>query len=212
MHLPKKCKMSKLSDLYSLMPILTVAVMGFKGAHLTQKEQAYFRLFIRLIDKAIYEYSIAHDAVISGIEELKRKLKKIPSNLRLIIIGNRPLFIFDFVDHIETCLNTIRRLYGLKDAIDNERGGLEQMERLKRKFVEAHFNELTDIRGVIQHMDDEIQQGKFKGPVALTISENDEEMEISDRLIRFTDIEGVLSRFHEIAKKWLDDFDKQERS
>jgi hypothetical protein len=204
--------MSKLSDLYSLMPILTVAVMVFNGKHLTQKEQAYIRLFIRLIDKALYEYSIARDAVNAGIEEFKGKLKKIPSNLRPIIIGGRPLFIFDFVDHMETCLNTIRRLYGLKDTIDNERGGLEQMERLKRKFVEAHFYELTSMRGVIQHMDDDIQQGKFKGPVALTMSENDEEVEISDCSIRFTDIEGVLSRFHEIAKKWLDDFDKHEKS
>lgn len=61
-------------------------------------------------------------------------------------------------------------------------------------------------------MDNEIQQGKFKGPIALTIGENDEEVEISDRSIRFTDIEGVLSRFHEIAKKWLHDFDKHKKS
>ena len=206
MYLPKNCKMSELSDLYSLMPILGAAVMVFRGVHLTKKEQSYLRLFTRLIDKAIYEYSIARDAVIAGAKELEGKLKKLPSNLHPLIIGDRPLFIFEFIDHMETCLNTIRRLYGLKDAIDNERGGLKQMERLKRRFVEAHFDELTKIRGIIQHMDDRIQQGESKGPVMLTVSENDEEVEISDRSIRFTDIEGVLRRFHEIAKKWLHDF------
>lgn len=202
--------MPDLSELYSLMPILLVALMGFEGRHLTQNEQKYFRAFIRLVDKALYEYKAARDAVVAQINESQGSPRKMVQKGKSIIIGGRQLFIIDFVDHMENCLNAVRRLYGLLDAIKSERGGLE-IDRLVRRIVEAQSKEFEDIRHVIEHMDDKIRSGVFKGPVMLTISDNDMGVEISGHSIRFIDIANMLQRFYEIAKKWLGDFDKQDK-
>lgn len=202
--LPKSCRMKDLSHLDSLIPGLMTAVLGFNGELLTEKERSYVRVFVRLVEKAINEYKVARECVIAQVEEMQRSSEEMERD-------GRELYILDFVNQMENCIHTTRRLFGLFESVKREhRNGL-RIDRLLRRRIEKLLDDIKNIRDFVEHIDEKIQKGETTGPVMLTISDNDESVEIAGYLFRFEDLARLLERYHKIAFKWLDDFCKKSK-
>lgn len=204
MALPKSCKMPDLSHLDSLIPGLFTAVMGFKGEQLTKNERVYVRIFVRLTQKAINEYLEARDFLLAQVSEIRR-------SQRQNALGKVQIFMFGFDSKIENCINATRRLYHLFDAVkaEQKQGGKLSLDRQTRKILVAQSREIVEVRDGVEHIDEKIQKSETTGSIMLSISDDDEGVELAGYSVRFIDLALVLRHFHKLADKWLDDFCKK---
>jgi len=192
MALPSECKMSDLSDLDSLMNCLVVqALIGEPG--LSQKTKLYRRNFIRLVDRALREYREARELILAQIAEMNRSPEEMSRD-------GRSIYLFTFPDHIETCINAVRRLYKLLGRIKSEKESPGLPRELRRQ-VETIEGTIVKIRGAIEHMDELILKGEIAAgkPVMAAGSENWDAVVVSDYELKFEELAMVLRAMHEIA-------------
>lgn len=199
--LPKSCKMPDLSKLDSLIPGLFTAVMGFRGEKLTDNERVYVRIFARTTQKAINDYETARDF-------LDAQVKLIQLSMRGKDTGRVWCLMFGFDCHIENCINATRRLYHIFDAVKAEKkhGGKLSLDRQMRRILESQSKEIIDVRDGVEHIDDIIQKSETTGSIVLSISDDEKGIELAGYSVRFVDLALILTRFHELAMQWLDDF------
>jgi len=193
MPLPKKCKMPKIN-------IDHKAVSRYWGARIVGadigfKPEMYRAVFIRLTDKALYEYNMARNAVLAQIEgrDINHPLTT--------FIGEAPFYQVVIANHLETCINaTNRALDILKRVIHHSRIPFF-INRVHRKNVERYFDSINDIRNTLEHIDDEISENKFKKdqPVFLTINEDASEARIGGEKIDLISLARVISKLHKFA-------------
>ena len=101
MPLPKECKMPKID-------INHRAVSRYWGARIVGadigfKPEMYRAVFVRLTDKALYEYNMARNAVLAQIE------RKDISHPLVTNIGGTPFYPVVIANHLETCINATKR-------------------------------------------------------------------------------------------------------
>ena len=197
--LPKSCKMPDLSHLDPLMPGLITAVVGFIGKSLTKKERDYVRIFVHYTERAVTEYNAARQCVIEELEELQRSAEQMEKE-------GRQLYMLSFVDHMEYCINTTRRLFRVLESAKREPNGKLRIDRSLRRRIETHLDTVRDVRDFVEHIDEKIQHGETAGPVMLKLSDDDEGIEIVEYSLKFVDLARLLERFHELSIQWLADF------
>ncbi len=161
---------------------------------LSRNVRLYRRNFIRLLDKALEEYYEARKVNLAQIEEFKR-----PSGEHGTII-----YIFNFTNHIETCINSVARLYKLLDRIKSEPSS-PILPREIRRLVETQSASIANIRNAIEHMDKLIFKGEIdrKQPIMLVRNENNDGVVIADYEIKFEELAMVLRTMHKIAQHIL---------
>jgi len=188
---PRKCHMPDLSGLPPLLPGLVATVLVSEGRNLTEHERFYYRVFLRLADKSVHEYMWAREAVVAEAKRFKE--------------GGQGFYFVSFMDHIENCINTCRRLYALLDRVKTENGGLS-IERIKRRVVEAHFEELKSVRDAIEHVDEKIREGEIATGVMPSFTDDDKSLRMLGHTMRFCDLAAVLTKFNEIGRDWIESF------
>lgn len=196
--IPTVCKMPDISDLdYPLKSRLMIhALIGNKG--LSRKEGLYRTNFVRLVDKAIKEYQLARSSIIDQINEAKRPPEKMAREGRI-------LYIFNFTDHFENCINATGRLLKQLESIKSDTGRLAIPKDIRR-LIEAHSRAIPDIRNSAEHMEkiiqkDEIQEGQ---PVMLSIGGDGDRAVLARHEIRFNELATAIRRLHEVALDILD--------
>ena len=90
--------MPDLSYLETLIPGFMTAVLVADGELLTPRERLYVRIFVRLVEKAINEYTKARGYIIAQVEEAQRSAKA-------MIKHGRKLYLFGIINHMENCVN-----------------------------------------------------------------------------------------------------------
>jgi hypothetical protein len=193
MALPSECKMPDLSDLDSPLVgrLLVQLLVGERD--LSPKTRLYRRNFIRLVDKALREYHEARELILAQIAEMNRSAEEMSRDGRL-------LFIIRFPDHIETCINAVRRLYKLLGRIKAEKES-PRLPREVRRQAETIERPVVDIRDAIEHIDDVIRDDELAPgkPVMATVSENGDAVVVSNYQLKFEELATVLRKMHEIA-------------
>jgi len=192
MKFPSECKMPDLSTLEPLwtrlVPLLLIGAPG-----LAKNTGLYLREYVRLVEKALREYSEARNAILEVIAEITDKGKRSKQSARLA-------FVFLFADHMETCINAIRRIYRLMDGIIGTKGDSALVPKELRKLVLTNRESITGIRDTIQHLDKDIRDGIPSGkPIMLAVNDNADGIVISSHEMKFNQIAMVLKRMHEIA-------------
>jgi hypothetical protein len=193
MAIPSECKMPDLSGLKSLVGTLFIKLlMGERD--LSQKTRLYRRNFVRLLDKALTEYHEARQYILAQIAEAKRPAGE-------MIKHGRNIYMLEFTNHIETCINAVSRLYKLLERIKSEKDS-PAVPRELRRLVETKSKSIDYIRNAVEHMDeliqkDEIVPGK---PIMLALSKNDDGVVVSNYEIKFEELAMVLKKMHEIAQ------------
>ena len=193
MEFPSECKMPDLSGLDSPLVgrLIVQLLVGERG--LSPKTSLYRRNFIRLVDKALREYHKAREAILAEIAEMNRSPEEMSRD-------GRSIYILTFTDHIENCINAVRRLYKLLERIKAEKQSPGLPRELRRQ-VETREGTIVKIRGAIEHMDELILKGEagVGKPIMAAGSENWDAVVVSSYELKFEELATVLRTMHEIA-------------
>jgi len=177
MPMPSECKMSDLSDLVLLTDRLIVLLLiGLPG--LSREAGRCLRNFVRLVEKALFEHHEAREVL-----------------LKIIGKPERFYMLYAFINHIETCINAVRRLYKLLDRINAEPES-PYIPRELRRLVKSHERAIIKVRDASEHMNDIIQDK----PTMLTVSEDNDGVIVNKYKLKFNDLDIVLRRMHEVAE------------
>ena len=194
MAIPSECKMPDLSGLDSplINRLIVQLLVGERG--LSRKAQLYRRNFVRLIDKALREYHNAREAILAQVAEANRSTKE-------MIEEGRGIYIIGFTDHIENCINAVRRLYGLLERIKSEKESPEFPRELRR-LVETQSKSILDVRDTVEHVDERIQKGEIAPgkPIMLAVSKTEDSVVVADCEIKFKELALILEKMNEIAQ------------
>jgi hypothetical protein len=192
MSIPTKCNLPDLSNLKPLAGRLIVRLLVGDPV-LNGNVGLYFREYVRLIGKALYEYTQARNVVIEVVKEFNYRGKNPPNNARLN-------YAFEFPNHMETCINAIRRLYNLQDGINRTKKEFIIIPRDLRKIIQSYFDPIKDVRDEVEHLDEKINLQISQGePIMLTVNDAGDGIMISSFEIKFTEIANVLKNMHQIA-------------
>jgi len=195
---PKSCRMPDISKLETLFPGFMTAIMATEGKMLSPRERLYIRNFVRLVEKAVNEYKKARECIIAQVNETQCNVDVVKCPVHVIT-----LYTFGIIDHLENCINAIRRLFKLLDSVKSKRGGLS-IDRNLRKRIESHKTEIIDIRVAIEHIDEKIREGVGTKPVMIALTDDDEGIQITKYNLKFEDLARLIGYFHKLALQWLD--------
>jgi len=192
--IPEECKMPDLSPLTEIKlqsKSIMYSLIGNPG--ISHKEGRYRNNFARLVDKAVYEYQLSREAILSQIEERNRSSEEMSRE-------GTPLFILSYIDHFENCINSITRVLNLLNRVKKSSLSFSIPRNLKRS-MKAYSRDLRDFRNIIEHIDEEIQKDKIlkDQPVMLSISKDGEQAIIGNLQIRFNDVAMTLRKLHKIG-------------
>ena len=161
---------------------------------LPPKTRLYRRNFVRLIDKAVLEYVEAREALFAQVEEPNRPAAELQKG--------RILYICTIANHLENCLNAVRRLLNHLDKLKSDKGGIE-IDRTTRNIIESASTSFIDIRDTVEHLDERIQKDEL-GPdqsIMLSITDDQRGAEIAGTTISFAELERIIRRLHEVGKR-----------
>jgi hypothetical protein len=196
--IPSFCHMPSLQGQCEPLTPTLLLRLGFVGdGTLGRKAALYRRLIVRLVDKAVYEYNMARQALVMQIEEGQRPTEEMKLTGRII-------HIFGFVDHMENCLNATRRLLWGLDHIKRE-ASAPPIARPIRQSIAAHAKEIFAIRDVLEHITERIDRGDTRSsePVLLAISDDGQGVALGKACLRFESIALVIRHSHAFASELL---------
>jgi len=192
-----KRRMRDLSNLDSLKKQLIVVLLMPGDAGMGRNDALHLRNYIRLVDKAVYEYEMARADLIEEIEE-KEYAAKFPE-------GGQRIFGFAFTDHMENCINATKRLLNIIDRI---KGGTNSslISKQIRRLTESLGKDVASVRHTIEHMDDKIHRGEIKEgkPVMIALSKGRDKITIADQHLDLEQLALLLKKLHEIGVHLLD--------
>lgn len=197
--IPTECRMPSLyPDLPRLQPRLLMVTFFIGDGSLSQHAALIRRNVIRLVDKAIYEYSFAREAVLDQINESHRSNEE--------MLNGRVIYMFGFTDHMENCLNAMRRVLDLLQRLRADTSAPVQ-DRVARRLVEAHAGSLVDVRNMFEHIGDAINDNEFGEGQMVVLAYGDDEngVCIGEYSLSFHSITAILKVMHAEATRLLEE-------
>lgn len=195
---PTKCNMPSLyPELEGLVPQLLLLSLFMGNGNLSRNAGLIRRSLVRLVDKAVYEYTLAREAILNQIEESQRPDEE--------MLKGRIIYMFGFTNHMENCLNSVRRVIGLLEALRSDVSAPAQ-DRITRRLVDAHVASLIDIRDILEHMGsainaDEIQDGHA---AILGLGSDESSVCIGAHSLSFSSLATIIKAIYSEAKRLLE--------
>ncbi len=176
-----------MSGLERLQPTLILNLVFAQGdKDITRRTALNRRLYIRLLDKAVDEYKEARDLLVAQIAEGHRNTDEMARNGRYI-------YMFKFVDHMENCISTVRRILRFLDILKGNQDGLA-FPRTIRKHIESLTTPIIDVRNTIEHMDEKIQNDIIQEnePVILKVIDTQDGIMIAGQSLKFSTLSTLI--------------------
>jgi len=194
--MPTECPMPDLSDLDSLLKQLIVVLVGFGDNGLNRKVGLHRRNFIRLVDKALYEYEKAREDLVAEIEEEKKETGP---------TGGRFIYGFAFIDHLENCINATKRLLQIVERFKSERTDA-LLPKQTRRLIEGIGKDVANLRHVIEHIDEKIHNDEIEDdePVMLSLSRERDKVSVAGNHLELSHLALVLRNLHGIGVTLID--------
>ena len=193
--IPTELKMEDLSDLEKLLPTLVLNLAFAQGDRgISRRTALNRRVFVRLIDKAISEYTQARALVIAQIAEGQQDLEEVPKSVSNI-------YMFSFIDYMENCISTVRRILRFLERLKGNQDGL-MFNRSIRKHIKSLTASIVNVRNAIEHMDEKIQNDLVQEdqPVMLKLADSQDGVTIAGESLKFTDLSSLLKQLHSLGK------------
>ncbi|MBN5152903.1 hypothetical protein JY458_18220 [Stenotrophomonas maltophilia] len=183
-------------ELERLQPRLLLLAAFIGDGTLSRNAALIRRNLIRLIDKAVYEYSLARQAVLDQIAESQRSYEE--------MLGGRVIHMFGFTDHMENCLNATRRSLDLLQHLRADLSAPAQ-DRITRRLIDSHAGSLIEVRNTFEHVGDAINNNEFGEGEMVVLSYGDDQRSIciGSSSLTFNSIATVLRGIHEEAARLL---------
>ncbi len=162
---------------------LSYSIVGANSG-VERKVELVRRNLVRLIDKSVYEYRIARDAMVNEIEK---------SNGGII-------YTCTITNHLENCINSIKRSLNLFKYIKRNKN-CPKINRTLIKKIEALENKMGDIRNTIEHIEGKIQEDKIESTqsVALRLTEDYKTIKIGEYSIGLFELVNLMDNLQEIG-------------
>ncbi|MDY0978967.1 hypothetical protein [Stenotrophomonas sp. CFBP8994] len=196
---PTECRMPSLyPELGRLQPQLILLAFFVGNGTLSQNAALIRRNLVRLIDKAVYEYSLARQTVLDQIAESQRSYEQ--------MLGGRVIHMFGFTDHMENCLNATRRALDLLQHLRADLSAPAQ-DRIRRRLIESHAGSLIEVRNMFEHVGDAINNNEFGEGEMVILSYGDDQRGvcIGSNSLSFDSIATILRGIHEEARRLLEE-------
>lgn len=195
---PTECRMPSLyPELERLFPRLILLSAFVGNGRLSPNAALIRRNLVRLIDKSVYEYSLARQAVLDQISESQRSYEE--------LVTGRIIYMFGFTDHMENCLNAARRALDLLQYLRSDVSAPAQ-NRVNRRLIDAHAGTLIDIRNTFEHIGSAINNNEFGQDEMVVLSYGDDQKGIciGKHTLTFSSIAAILRSIHEEALRLLE--------
>jgi hypothetical protein len=193
--IPTELRMEDLSGLEKLQPTLIINLVFAQGdKDISRRTALNRRLYIRLLDKAVDEYTEARELIVAQIAEGQRNAEEITQNGRYI-------YMFKFVDHMENCISSIRRILRFLDILKSNQDGLA-FSRTTRNHIESLTTPIIDVRDTIEHMDERIQKDVIQEnePVMLKITDTQDGIMIAGQSLKFSTLGTLIKKLHALGQ------------
>jgi hypothetical protein len=197
--IPTECRMPSLyPELERLQPRLVLLVAFVGNGTLSQNAALIRRNLVRLVDKAVLEYSHSRQAILDQIAESQRSYEE--------MVKGRIIYMFGFTDHMENCLNATRRVLDLLQHLRADISAPIQ-DRITRRLVDAHAEPLIDIRNTFEHIGNAINNNDFgeSQVVVLCLGDDQRSVRIGKHSLSFVSLVTILKAVHSEAKKLLEE-------
>jgi len=193
--IPTQLKIEDLSDLEKLQPTLVLNLVFAGGDRdLSRRTALNRRIYIRLLDKAVDEYTQARELIVAQIAEGQRSTEEMTQTGRYI-------YMFKFVDHMENCISTVRRILRFVEILKGNQDGLA-FPRTVRKYIESLTTPIIDVRNIIEHMDEQIQNDTIQDdePIMLEITGSQDEIGIAGQSLKFSTLSTLIKQLHVLGQ------------
>ena len=144
---------------------------------------------------------------------MKTRKPKFPFSAFFILLLLIPIYCILFADKLiagsdvfTEPINTPRIGLLGDTQITTDKG--ETVFAVRSKFADK-FVEVAIRPPALEHLDEKIQKNEPMDTIMLSISEDDESVELAGSSVRFIDLALVLGYFHTLAQQWLYDFRKK---
>jgi hypothetical protein len=142
---------------------------------------------VRLLNKAMDEYREAREMIVAQIAEGQRKTDE-------MVQDGRYIYMFKFIDHMENCISTVRRILRFLDILKSNQDGLG-FTRTVRRHIESLTAPIIGVRNIIEHMDKEIQNDSIQEnePIMLKITNTQDGIMIAEQSLKFSTLSTLIN-------------------
>jgi hypothetical protein len=167
------------------------ALVGFDEV-LGNNGKLYLRLLVRLVDKSVSEYNIAK-------EYLDQEIKN----------GNKLDYGFIIINHLENCINAINRVAKTFQSSMKVSNKIKDNDKLSKYLSKESIENIekfntASIRNKVEHIDDDIQKGEFRGQLFLAVDNNYEKICISNKSISLSDLVLIIESYRKAVLEIFD--------
>lgn len=187
--------MEDLSGLKKLQPTLMLNLVFAGGdRNISRRTALNRRIYIRLLDKAVDEYTQARELIVAQIAEGQRSVEEMTQTGRYI-------YMLKFVDHMENCISTVRRILRFVVALKGNQDGLA-FPRTVRRNIESLTTSIVGVRNIIEHMDEQIQNDVIQDdePIMLKITGAQDEIGIAGQSLKFSTLSSLIEQLHVLGQ------------
>lgn len=195
--IPQKCEMPDLSDVPELTGTMLLAVVFGHDPNISPLAEAVRKNLARLIDKAVRSYQAARIHLIARIEQMSASEEQ-------KALG-RIITIFRFVDELENCLLTVRRLIRFLEQMQSDRSAPIR-DNIQKKLTEVHSKGLPGIRDAFEHLTEKfgdlgLEEG---GSVMIAVDASDEKLfRVGNRTFAFSVLAKLIKAIHVEVGEWV---------
>lgn len=149
---------------------------------------------MRLVDKAIDEYCEARNRLLAQIDEGQRSVEEMREE-------GRKIYMFKFIDNMENCISTVRRLLRLFDFLKRNQDGLS-FSRTIRKQIESMAGSIVKMRNVLEHVDEKIQNDAIPDhePVMLKVTDTQDGLIVGGQSLQFSTLSVLIKQLHGLGQ------------
>jgi len=193
--IPTEVKMEDLSRLEKLQPTMVLnLIFAQADKNVNRKTALHRRVYIRLVDKALDEYKEARNLILAQIEEGQRSAEEMTKDGRYI-------YMFKFVDNMENCISTVRRILRFLDVLKGNQEGLLFPRTIKRQ-IESLTTPIVGVRDVVEHMEDKIRKDGIQEnePVMLKVADTQDGVMIGGKSLKFSTLSTLIKQLHGLGQ------------
>jgi hypothetical protein len=187
--------MEDLSGLEKLQPTLTLNLVFAQGDRdITRRTASARKVYIRLLDKTVDEYEEARKLIVAQIAEGQRSVDEMTRNGRYI-------YMFKFIDHMENCISTVRRIIRVLDILKGNQDGLAFLRTIKR-HIESMTRPIIDVRDTVEHIDERIHKDVIQEnePLMLMITDSQDGIMIGGQSLKFSTLSTLVKQLHALGQ------------
>ena len=190
--MPTQCHVPDISsDCAQLSHRLMLKDVFIGGAPLSPKARLARKSLARLVDKTVRHYNDARKALVAQVNERHRSPEEVAKTGVI-------LYLTAFVDCMEDCLVTCRRIVRFIEVLKSE----TFLDRIDRGLLEANSSDILAVRNLIEHMAQAIAKGEIKEgePIAPYWTANGMGVAVKQESISFGALASFIKAAHRIAQ------------